>query len=98
MLVLPCEHTTGPLASEKLCAESMDIAQALVVSLTVPLYECEDDCVPYVLTSATEVGPCHYDPALTEYEVTVTKYGCKKVKDADDKREEFRKKLESNRK
>ncbi|MFZ5636532.1 MAG: hypothetical protein ACOY82_08080 [Pseudomonadota bacterium] len=80
---LPCPAERGPLLPVSLCAESRKAAEGLVVSFTLMTFDCAEGCERFAEATATEEGPCEYDPALKRYKVVVTAYGCRKVRDAE---------------
>lgn len=82
-LPLPCPADRGPLFPVSICAESAKVAEGLVASFTLMAFDCADGCERFADATAKAIGPCDYDPALTKYEVTVTAYGCRKIKDAE---------------
>jgi hypothetical protein len=81
--LLPCPADRGPLVPVSLCAESAKVAEGFVASFTLMAFDCADGCLPFAEAAAKDVGPCDYDPTLRKFEVTVTSYGCRKLKDAE---------------
>ena len=86
---LSCPSNHGPMLPVPMCAESAKVAEGFAASLTPIALKCADGCVPYADATAKDIGTCDYDRALRKYEVTVTAYGCRKLKDAEKIRNAF---------
>jgi hypothetical protein len=83
LIPLPCPADRGPLSVRPFCAESAKVAEGLAASFTLMAFDCADSCVRFADATTREIGPCRYDPALREFEVAITKYGCRNVKGAE---------------
>ena len=97
-LTLPCTSDRGPLLPVSLCASSREAAEGLVACFALMSFECAPGCERYAHATATESGTCDYDPALKRYSVTVTSYGCQKVREAGKLKREISEQIEKDRK
>jgi len=98
MPTLPCPANRGPLLPVSICASSSAAAEGLVASFTLMAFKCADGCKQYANATATLIGPCPYDADIKEYKVTVTSYGCEKVKDAEKIVKQISEQIEGERK